>query len=107
MATVKILSVPGEQLSHDGGDPVLAAPKEEMDVTVQERPGVDGAFSFDGILAEPLKEQGPVPVIPEDVGFIDPPNHDVVQGAGHVQSGSTRHGVPLSDFQRAVKRNAT
>jgi hypothetical protein len=46
-------------------------------------------------------------VIPEDVGFIDPPNHYVVQGTGHVQSGLTRHGVTFSDFQVLVKDDAT
>jgi hypothetical protein len=67
MAAVKVLSVPGEKFSHDGGDTLLAALEEEMDVTVHKYPGVDGAFPVDHVLAEPLKEQGFILVIFEDV----------------------------------------
>jgi hypothetical protein len=67
MATVKILSVPRENLSHDGRDPPLAAFEEEMDVIVHKHPGVDRTFPLDHVLAEPLNEPGLVLVIFEDV----------------------------------------
>jgi len=52
---------------HDGGDTLLTAFEEDVDVTVHKYPGVDGAFPVDDVLAEPLKEQGLVLVILEDV----------------------------------------
>jgi hypothetical protein len=102
MPAVKILSVPRKKLSHDGGDPLLAALEEEMDVTVHNYPGVDRTFALDDVLAEPFNEQGLVLVILEDVGSINPANHYVVQGAGDVQASLTRHGVSLSDFLEPV-----
>jgi hypothetical protein len=66
MPAVKILSVPRKKLSHDGGDPLLAALEEEMDVILHNYPGVDGAFPVDDVLAKPLKEQVLVLVIFED-----------------------------------------
>ena len=67
MAAVKILSIPSEKLPHNGGNPLLAAFEEEMNVIVHKHPGIDGAFSFDDVLAEPFKEQGFVLVIFEDI----------------------------------------
>jgi hypothetical protein len=107
MAAVKILSVPREKLSHDGGNPLLAAFEEEMNVIVHKHPGVDRAFSLDDVLAEPLKEQSFVLVILEDIGFVNPANHYAVQGVGSVQAGSARHGVTLSDSSEAVKPFST
>ena len=56
MAAVKILSVPREKFSHNGGDPLLAAFEEEMDVIVHKHPGIDGTFPLDDVLAEPFNE---------------------------------------------------
>jgi len=67
MAAIEVLSVPGKKFSHDGGDTPLTALEEDVDVTVHKYPGVDGAFPVDDVLAEPLKEQGLVLVIFEDV----------------------------------------
>jgi hypothetical protein len=61
------LSVPRRKLSHDGGNPLLAAFEKEMNVIVHKHPGVDGAFSLDDVLAEPLQEQSFVLVILEDI----------------------------------------
>ena len=107
IAAVKILSVPREGLSHDSGNTLLTAFEEEMEMIVHEHPGVDGTSPLDDVLAEPLNEQGFVLVIFEDVGFIYPANHDVVQGARDVQPGLTWHRATLSDFPGDVKCYAT
>jgi hypothetical protein len=54
MAAVKILGVPCEKLSHNGGDTLLAAFEKDMDVIVHKHPGVDGAFTPDDVLAETI-----------------------------------------------------
>jgi hypothetical protein len=107
MAPVKILSVPSEKLSHDGGDPPLAAFEKEMDVIVHNRPGVNSTFPLDHMLAKPFNEQGFILVILEDSGFINPPNHNVMQSSGDIQAGLTRHRVILLALLKAVKRFAT
>jgi hypothetical protein len=107
MAPVKILGVPSEKLSHDGGDPPLAAFEKEMDVIVHNRPGVNRTFPLDHMSAKPFKEQASILVILEDIGFIYSPNHDVVQGSGNIQTGLTRHRAILPAPSKAVKRFAT
>jgi len=78
-----------------------------VDVIVLKHPGVDGTFPFDDVLPEPLKESDLVLVIFEDVRFINSPNHDVVKGAGDIQSSLPWHGKTLVDFPKAVKPFST
>jgi hypothetical protein len=53
-------------------------------MVVHEDPGVDGTFGVLDVLAQALKEPGFVLCIAEDVRLVDPPDHDVVQGAGDI-----------------------
>lgn len=55
-----------------------------MGVVVHKYPGIDRAFPVDDVLAKPLKEQGLVLVVLEDIRLIDPAHHDMVQGAGDI-----------------------
>ena len=76
-------------------------------IVIQFLDRIDGAFPLDDVLAEPFKEQGFVLVIEEDARFIYSANHDVVQGAGNVQAGLTRHEATLPDFLEDVKYYTT
>ena len=73
---------------------------------VHNHPGVNSAFPLDYMLAKPFNEQGFILVILEDSGFIYPPNHYVVQGAGDIQAGLTRHGATLPFLLKDVKHYA-
>jgi len=84
MAAIEIQSVPGEEFSHDGGDAGLAALEKDVDVIVHEDPGIDRALTLRDDLAESFEEPGFVFVVSEDVRLVDPPDHDVVKGAGDV-----------------------
>ena len=106
MTAIIVLSVPGEELSHDGRDAVLAAPEEDMDVIVHEDPGKDGTAAFGDVLSEPFEESRLVLVVLEDGGFIDPTHHDMVQGAGDIQSCLAGHGETIGERNNAVKQNA-
>ncbi len=77
-------TLPGEEFSHDGGDAGFAAPEQDVDVIVHKCPGVDCAFPLQNGLAESFEEPGFVFVVSEDVCLVDPPHHDMVQGAGDV-----------------------
>jgi len=55
---IKLLSIPGEKFSHDGGDTLLAAFKEEMDVTVHKYLGVDGIFPVDDVFSRAAQGTG-------------------------------------------------
>jgi len=84
MAAVEVLGVPREELSHDGGNPVLSALEENMDVVIHKDPGVDGAFAFADGLAETLQEAGLILAVSENGALVDPPHHDMMQGAGDI-----------------------
>jgi hypothetical protein len=84
MTPIKILSIPGEELTHDRGNPLPSALEEKMNVIIHQHPGKDGAFPLDDLLAQPLQEQSPIPVVFEDLSFIDPADHNVMEGPGHI-----------------------
>ena len=90
----QLISRKGAMCQHvrfDPNSPFLAAPEEEMDVIGHQIPGVDGAFSLSYIETESLKEEAPVLIVFEYVGFVDAPHHDMVQGAGYIESSLARH----------------
>ena len=56
-----------------------------------EGPRVTGSFSLGQELRKTLKEILPVPVVYEDLSTVYPPDHDVVQNTGGVESALSRH----------------
>ena len=103
VSAVEIQGVPGEEFSHDSGDACFAALEQDVDMVVHERPGVDCAFAFSDGLSESFEESGLVFVVAEDVGLVYPADHDVVQGAGDVQSCLAWHVGILSKTRGVVK----
>jgi hypothetical protein len=71
---------------------MLTALKQNMDVIAHENPSVNFAFALSDILAEVLQKTEPILFVFEDVSLIDTPHHDMVQGAGYIQSGLAWHG---------------
>jgi len=106
VAAIEIQGVPGEKFSHDGGDAGFAALEKDVDVIVHKDPGVDRAFPLQNGLAESFEEPGFVFVVSEDVRLVDPPDHDVMQGAGDVQSCLAGHGRILTKTVLIVKLKA-
>jgi len=84
VSAIEVLSIPGEEFSHDGRNAFFAAFKEDVDMVVHERPCVDRAFSFFDVLAKPFEKKGSILIISEYVRFIDPSHHNVMQGTGDV-----------------------
>jgi hypothetical protein len=84
MSAVVVLSIPRELFSHDGGNAMLAAFEEEMDVVIHEDPGIDGAFSLYDILSQSFEKSYLVLVVIEYIGLVDPPHHDMVQSSGNI-----------------------
>ena len=91
MAAVVVLGIPRKELSHDGGDAVLAAFKKNMNMVVHEDPGIDRTFSLDYILSKSFQKPQLVLIVIEYVGFVDSPHHDMVHGSRYVQSRLTWH----------------
>ena len=106
MAAVVILGIPRELFSHDSGDAVFAALKKKMNVVVHEDPGIDGTFPLDNILSEAFEKARLVLIVVKDVGFVDAPHHDMVQGSRYVESRLAWHGVILLKGAGFVKLNA-
>ncbi|MGB8719516.1 MAG: hypothetical protein WCD46_09420, partial [Desulfobacterales bacterium] len=53
---------------------------------------------------QPFQEAVAIGVVPENIAPFDSPTYDVMQGPGRVDSGLSRHTVPLSQIN--LKRNA-
>ena len=103
MSPIEVLRVPGEKLSHDGGNAVFAAFEEDMDMVVHKHPGVHRAISVFDVLTKPFEKAALVFVISEYFCFVDSPHHDVMQSAGNVQSGSAWHGASVRQLVSLVK----
>jgi hypothetical protein len=80
-------------LSHGGGNAVLTAFEEYLNIVAHEGPGADGVLSLSDVFAQQLQKPDPALVVVEYVGFVDPPDHDVVQRAGDIPSCLSRHGA--------------
>lgn len=92
MAAIVVLGIPGEEFSHDRGYTILTTLKQNMDVIAHDNPSVNFAFALSDILAEALYKTGHVLFVFEDGSLVDTPHHDMVQGAGYIQSGFAWHG---------------
>ncbi len=106
MSSIEVEGIPGEELSHDSGNAVLAALKKNMHMIAHKDPGIDTALPFSHRLTESLKKLGSVLVVLEDCGFVDAAHHDMMQGTGDVQSGLSWHRAILSKASRPVKGKA-
>jgi len=73
MFSVKVLRVPREELSHGRGYAIFSTLEKDVDMVAHENPGIDRAFTFLDVLAQPFKKAGPVFIIPENIRLVDPP----------------------------------
>lgn len=105
VATVVILCIPREEFSHDSGDALFAAPEENVHVIAHECPRIYRALPVSYRLAQPFQESGSIVIVVEDVGFVDAPNHDVMQRAGDIKSGLSRHAERIGEIRSLVKFN--
>ena len=65
-------------MSHNRGDSLLAAFKQQVNMVVHGDPGIDSAVPFGNVLAEAIEEADFVLVVREDRFFVDSPYHDMV-----------------------------
>ena len=106
MSPIEVEGIPGEELSHDGRNAVLATLKKNMHMIAHKDPSIDTALPFSHRLTEALKKLSSVLVVLEDCGFVDTAHHNMVQGTGDVQSGLSWHGAILSKANRPVNGKA-
>lgn len=66
MAAIKVLGIPSKKLSHDGGDALSPASKEQMNVVVHKNPCINSAAAIYNALAQALNEAVLVLVVIED-----------------------------------------
>jgi hypothetical protein len=91
MPTVKGHNVAGEELTHNGGDAGRPTAKEEMGVIGKKGPGIAGGLCFRKQRGQASDELISIPVIPEDIPSLDPPDHDMVECTGNIEAGLTGH----------------
>jgi hypothetical protein len=86
VTTIKIECVPGEKFAHGSGNARLTALENEVNVIVHQDPSVKNALPFRDNSTESFEKPDFVLVVSKDVRLVDAPNHDVMQGAGDIQS---------------------
>lgn len=72
-------------------------------MVVHERPGVDNTAAFAYAITEALQKTGLILIIIEDNGLVDPAHHNVMKGAGSIETGLTWHERTLRLYRIAVK----
>jgi hypothetical protein len=60
MMAIIVLSVPGEELSHERGDPWPTASNQEMNMGLHERPSIYGGLRFGDVFPQPVKKTRPI-----------------------------------------------
>ena len=100
MSFIEINSVPGEKSSHGSGDTDASALQQEMRVVAHQRPGIEGTPPGGHVFAELVDKAPPIRIIGKEIVSVDPPNNDVMQGAGGIQAGMSRHDSSLCRLDR-------
>jgi len=60
MTAIIVLSVAGEELSHELGDPWPTASDQEMNMGSHEHPSIYGGLGFDNVFPQPVKKTRPI-----------------------------------------------
>jgi hypothetical protein len=63
MTAIIVLSVPGEELSHELGDPWPTASDQEMNMSLHEHPSIYGGLRFDNVFPQPVKKARPILIV--------------------------------------------
>jgi hypothetical protein len=88
---IEVDSVPGKKPSHGARNADIPALQQQMHVVAHQRPCIEGALRAGDIFAEFVNEPPPIRIIGKETAFVNPPNDDVMQGAGSIQAGMSRH----------------
>jgi hypothetical protein len=83
--------VAGEQAAHEQGEAARPTPEEQVGVVREEGPRVEGGPGGHGDRAEPIEEPRSILLIGHDLPARQPPEHDVVQRAGRIESRLSGH----------------
>ena len=81
MTAIVVLSIPGQELSHERGDSCSAASDQEMDMRFHKRPSLYRRLRLDDVFPQVLKKTRPILVVFKNRCFVNFPDHNMVKGA--------------------------
>ncbi len=84
MTVVEINGITGLKPTHQGGNGDSAGSKQEVGMIGNQRPGKTGCLGDRQKLLKTIQKVFSVVIISEYLSSLDPPDHDVMQGAGSV-----------------------
>jgi len=90
MPAVEIDHIAGQQLLHALGERPRPRAHQEVEVARHEGPGVHDQVSLLAQRSKPVDEVVPVGVSVKDLGALNAPADDMLQGPGGIQAGVSR-----------------
>jgi len=84
MTAVEVDGIRGQQLAHHGGNSAFSAFVKDVEVIGHQGEGEHLNLGGNDQFAEPFQEPAAIVVIAKNLGSVDSPDHDVVQGTGNV-----------------------
>ena len=97
VSMIELDGISGEQSSHDMRQRCGTTAKQQVGVVGYEGPGIAGGRGFREDLSETHKEIITVLIIPENLFTLNPPDHDMMEGSGRIDSGLSGHEGSLND----------
>jgi hypothetical protein len=85
MSPIEIQRIPREETSHEMGDSLGTAEKQEMNVIGHQHPCGDPCLGGDNELTDTTQEGFTIRIISKDVALLDPPYHDMVEDSRSIQ----------------------
>jgi hypothetical protein len=100
MAAIERDGITGQQSAHETGQFKAIAAQQEMEMIGDQSPGKTVGFSFDKKAAEAGKKLITVIIVQKNFGPFNASYDDVLQEAGDIESGLSRHGREDSKKRR-------
>jgi hypothetical protein len=90
--------ITGEKSSHDMGEGRGTGTEQQVCMVGDQGPGIAGGWGFAKNFPETRNKIIPVQVVPENDLTLDPPDDDVMEGSGRINSGLSWHKKTIKPY---------
>jgi hypothetical protein len=107
MAPVEAQRVAGQKTAHDRRDRRTSGTQQQVGVVAHQRPGIAGCLAPQQQIGQALQKILPIAVIQKNIGSLDAPDDQMVQGAGRIYARLPWHGPLLPELRQYVNNETT
>ena len=93
MYSLRVPGIHGQQSTHETNQGLFGRCQQQVNVVVEQSPGGAGGFGFVKQMAESLDKIFPILITKKDVGLGAPPDNDVLQKVGDIDTGLAWRGI--------------